>query len=317
MNKFKSFLTKNKLYVYIFAATLCIVGIVKISSFLSEPKQLDQNQMIQHEQLEYDDTSSIILDTAPDLTVADQSTEEESPDLVIPDIIAEAETETETEIEEDEITSSTIIAENIPSTNPPITDPVEDETIMADTSTEPEEDIFHIEDPSSVSAISETISTTQEEILNFNQGDHFQFPVEGDIIVPYKDDSTDHWWSAFKNTMRTLGICLAAEPGTEVKAVADGIVVDILDDYTELSTTINVGNVGHLMVIDHGNGYKSIYGFQGGTPDVSLIGETVESGDTIGFVGAAKGPFIDQPSNIYLQVTKNGEVINPETLLNN
>ncbi|ONI44951.1 hypothetical protein AN641_05300 [Candidatus Epulonipiscioides gigas] len=158
----------------------------------------------------------------------------------------------------------------------------------------------------------EEIAEEENEMLNFTKGDMFSLPVTGEVIVPYTDEYTSAWFSKGQgHTMRTNGICISAEIGTEVKAVADGVVIEILEDNTEWPTTLNVGAIGKIMVIDHGNGYQSIYGFQGGKPNQSLIGKTVKLGDELGTIGSPKGPFISEESNIYLQMTKDGEVIDP------
>ena len=156
---------------------------------------------------------------------------------------------------------------------------------------------------------STTASTNGEPF--FAEGDTFAWPVEGSVVVPYTDESTKHWFSESLNqTMRTFGICISAEEGTEVKAVAKGTVVEIVDDS---STYLESGMpyVGKLMVIDHGNGYVSLYGFQRGEVNEQLIGQVVNTGDVLGTIGSPQGAFIGIGGNIYLQVMHNDEVVNP------
>ena len=145
----------------------------------------------------------------------------------------------------------------------------------------------------------------------FAEGDTFMWPVEGKVVVPYTDENTTHWFSKSLNqTMRTFGICIGAEVGTEVKALAKGTVTQIVEDS---STYLEAGMpyVGKLMVLDHGNGYISLYGFQGGEVNEDLVGKVVDAGDVLGNVGNPKGAFIDNGSNIYLQVMHNDKVVNP------
>lgn len=160
---------------------------------------------------------------------------------------------------------------------------------------------------------STTASTSSEPF--FAEGDTFIWPVEGKLVVPYADESTKYWYSESLNqTMRTFGICISAEEGAEVKATAKGTVTDIVDDS---STYLAAGMpyVGKLMVIDHGNGYVSLYGFQGGEVNEDLLGQVVNTGDVLGKVGSPKGAFISLGDNIYLQVTHNDEVSNPLNFL--
>lgn len=163
---------------------------------------------------------------------------------------------------------------------------------------------------------SETFESTAVASLEqpfFADGDTFELPVSGDMIVHYTDETTKHWFSESLNqTMRTFGVCFAANEGEEVKAVAQGTVLDILPDSSTLADS-NMPYVGSVMVVDLGNGYKVTYGFQNGTPDASLKGQVVNVGDVLGTVGAPTGAFISEGSNIYLQVTHDNEVVSPET----
>lgn len=156
---------------------------------------------------------------------------------------------------------------------------------------------------------STTASTNSEPF--FAEGDTFVWPVEGSVVVPYTDESTKHWFSESLNqTMRTFGICISAEEATEVKAVAKGTVTEIVDDSSSYLET-GMPYVGKLMVIDHGNGYVSLYGFQRGEVNEQLVGQVVNAGDVLGSVGAPQGAFIGVGNNIYLQVMHNEEIVNP------
>ena len=154
-----------------------------------------------------------------------------------------------------------------------------------------------------------TTATSEEPF--FAEGDTFEWPVEGDVVVPYTDESTKHWFSESLNqTMRTFGICISANEGAEVKAVAKGTVTKVVDDSSEYLEA-GMPYVGKLMVIDHGNGYVSMYGFQGGQVNEELVGTVVNAGDVLGSIGSPKGAFISAGDNIYLQVIHNDEVVNP------
>lgn len=154
-----------------------------------------------------------------------------------------------------------------------------------------------------------TTATSEEPF--FAEGDTFEWPVEGNVVVPYTDESTKHWFSESLNqTMRTFGICISANEGAEVKAVAKGTVTKVVDDSSEYLEA-GMPYVGKLMVIDHGNGYVSMYGFQGGQVNEELVGTVVNAGDVLGSIGTPKGAFISAGDNIYLQVIHNDEVVNP------
>ena len=163
----------------------------------------------------------------------------------------------------------------------------------------------------------ESTTATMTDEPFFAEGDKFSWPVVGEVVVPYTDESTSHWFSESLNqTMRTFGICIAADANTEVKAVAKGTVTNIVDDSTSIFDS-GVPFVGKTMVIDHGNGYVSYYGFQSGSANDNLLGQVVNAGDVIGYVGSPRGAFISAGDNIYLQVMHNDQVVNPLNFLEN
>lgn len=139
--------------------------------------------------------------------------------------------------------------------------------------------------------------------------DIIDFPVSGEIIVPYTDDSSRYWYSqALNQTMRTYGICISAEKDEPIKAVAHGIITDIIDD----ASTIGDGlftPFGKVIVLEAGNGYVFRYGIQGGTVDKDLLGKVVERGDIIAKAGKAQGPYASLGESVYLQLLHDGEVV--------
>ncbi len=139
--------------------------------------------------------------------------------------------------------------------------------------------------------------------------DSIDFPVSGDIIVPYTDDSSRYWYSqALNQTMRTYGVCIGAAKDEPIKAVTHGIITDIIDD----ATTIDDGFItsfGKVIVLEAGNGYVFRYGVQGGTVNKDLLGKVVERGDVIAQVGKAQGAYANLGESVYLQLLHDGEVL--------
>ena len=91
------------------------------------------------------------------------------------------------------------------------------------------------------------------------------------------------------------GWLIGADPGQEVKAVAYGRVAfaDWLRGY------------GLLLIIDHGQGYMSLYGH-----NESLLqdaGAWVEPGNTISVVGSNPG----NDQGLYFELRRNGKAIDP------
>ncbi len=167
--------------------------------------------------------------------------------------------------------------------------------------------------------VSETFSTTTAESSTmpfFAEGDTLAWPVEGQVVVPYTDDTTVHWESpALKETMRTYGICIASEEGTSIQAPARGTVIDIVDESKNIDTMKYAGNLGKVMMIDLGNGYTVNIGLQGGAVDEALLGQVVEVGQTIGTVGTSVGPYAGMAPSVYMQVTQSGNTVDPTSIL--
>ena len=112
-------------------------------------------------------------------------------------------------------------------------------------------------------------------------------PVAGPVRRSYGQDRA--------GGSRWQGWLIAAEPGTEVRAVAYGRVAfaDWLRGY------------GLLMIIDHGQGFMSLYGH-----NESLLhdaGAWVEPGETISLVGSNPG----SGQGLYFELRKAGKTLDP------
>ena len=116
-------------------------------------------------------------------------------------------------------------------------------------------------------------------------------PVRGPVKQPYGQGRSGgtHW----------QGWLIGADPGAEVRAVAYGRVAfaDWLRGY------------GLLMIIDHGQGFMSLYGHN----EMLLYeaGAWVEPGDTISLVGANPG----NGQGLYFELRKGGKTLDPAAWL--
>ena len=92
------------------------------------------------------------------------------------------------------------------------------------------------------------------------------------------------------------GLFIKSTPGQPVHAVADGNVVyaDWLRGY------------GNLMILDHGNGYLSLYGHNESL--LKAVGETVQSGESIASVGSTGGA---AESGVYFEMRHDGKPFDP------
>lgn len=92
------------------------------------------------------------------------------------------------------------------------------------------------------------------------------------------------------------GIDIAAKEGTEILAVAGGVV-----------TRSSVGSgYGNIVEIDHGNGYKTKYAHN--KANLVIVGQAVKKGEPIailGSTGRSTGP------HVHFEVIKNGTPVDP------
>lgn len=131
----------------------------------------------------------------------------------------------------------------------------------------------------------------------------FIWPVTGDIEVVYSMDEL-----VYNKTMsdwRTHdGIDIAAKLGTKVFAAADGTVAAVTWDDL-LGTTV---------VIDHGNGLKSVYADLAKTPVVKT-GDKVAMGAVIGAVGDTAIGESSETAHLHFAMTKDGKAVSPTDYL--
>ncbi len=95
-----------------------------------------------------------------------------------------------------------------------------------------------------------------------------------------------------------LAVDLAAPTGTPVISTADGRVA---------FRAMNGGN-GNMVIIDHGNGYRSVYAHLSGFRRGLQVGDRVRQKDIIGYVGAtglATGP------HVCYRIQENGRYVDP------
>jgi septal ring factor EnvC (AmiA/AmiB activator) len=119
------------------------------------------------------------------------------------------------------------------------------------------------------------------------------WPLEGSLLNTYGEnyDLGDLNWE---------GITIAGAAGTEVKAIHHGRII-----YSDWFS-----NSGLLLIIDHGDGYMSLYAHNQAL--YKEVGEWVTSGETIAAVGNTGGR---NENGVYFEIRYNGEAQNPANWL--
>ena len=130
------------------------------------------------------------------------------------------------------------------------------------------------------------------------------WPVQGEVPTNYSVETL-----AYDVTMadwRThAGLDIAAAAGTEVRAPASGVVVEVTEDVM-LGTTV---------VIDHGGDLTTTCANLASVPTVE-VGDEVTVGDIIGSVGDTAIAESALPSHLHFSVEREGQSVDPMELLN-
>jgi murein DD-endopeptidase MepM/ murein hydrolase activator NlpD len=89
-----------------------------------------------------------------------------------------------------------------------------------------------------------------------------------------------------------FGVDLSVACGTEVVAIGDGIVVAVDGPY---------GSAPHNVVIEHANGYSSLYGHLVERSWLR-VGQYVQAGEPIGRTGDSDAPSCDRAPHLHLEI---------------
>jgi murein hydrolase activator len=114
------------------------------------------------------------------------------------------------------------------------------------------------------------------------------WPVAGRIETGYGDNVA--------GGLRSNGIAIAADRGAPVRAVHEGRV--IFADW--------LSGRGLLIILDHGNGYLSLYGHA--EQLFKQAGATVQAGETIAAAGDSGGR---ARPGLYFEIRRAGKPVNP------
>jgi len=130
------------------------------------------------------------------------------------------------------------------------------------------------------------------------QGERKAFSgLRGKLEWPSRGSLANSFGSSRKvGKLKWQGVMISAPEGTEVKAISYGRVA--FSDWLR--------GFGLLIIIDHGDGYMSLYG--GNQSLYKEVGDWVEAGDVIASVGNSGG---HRDSALYFEIRHNGKPTNP------
>lgn len=142
-------------------------------------------------------------------------------------------------------------------------------------------------------------STTPKGSGSTDKKQSFQMPVDGTITLEYAMDKlvyskTLEEWRAH------TGVDIAADRGTAVKAVGDGVVIDVKND----------SFLGIYVVVDHENGIKTLYRNLA-SDDMVAVNQKVVQGEVIGIVGNTAKDESSEESHLHFEVFNNDVNVDP------
>ncbi|MBQ7039964.1 MAG: M23 family metallopeptidase [Clostridia bacterium] len=128
----------------------------------------------------------------------------------------------------------------------------------------------------------------------------FIAPVSGEVLIPYSGDKL-----VFSKTLQDY----RGHSGTDVKAASlekvlaaeKGVVKETRDDSL----------LGITIVIDHENGFESVYSNLS-TENMVEVGEKVEKGMIISGVGNTAISESEEEPHLHFELYKDGKAVNPE-----
>lgn len=149
---------------------------------------------------------------------------------------------------------------------------------------------------------SQNNETTQEQdkksTFHYNGEKTLEWPVVGNIILPYSMDTTVYYTTLDQYACND-GIMIGASKGQEVKAAADGRIVNIYES----------DRYGVIMTVLIGNYYEISYAqIEKGDYE---IGDEVKQGDVLGVVAEPSRSFVLEGPHLFVKLTYKGTPVNP------
>ena len=155
----------------------------------------------------------------------------------------------------------------------------------------------------------EEATTQQEEVqttttvssgLHFDADTGLMWPMEGNVILDYSMDSTVYF-ATLDQYKYNPAVIIAGDVNSKVYAVARGKVTGI-DNNEETGCTVTV---------DLGDGYEAVYGQ---LKELNFtVGDYVEAGHVIGYVSEPTKYYSVEGSNLYFELKKDGQPVDPVT----
>lgn len=161
-----------------------------------------------------------------------------------------------------------------------------------------DEPVIEMDDPNAQAVESISQEKVQAVTEGYNGTDELEWPVDGNILIPYSMDTTVYF-ETLDQYQCNPAIFIKADVGTEVKAVFGGTVTKVEES----------DRYGQLITVDMGNGFETVYGQ---LSDISYKkGDQIKTGATIGKIAEPTNYFLLEGAHLYMKMTKDKEAVNP------
>ena len=144
----------------------------------------------------------------------------------------------------------------------------------------------------------EAVQSTSSQIPGFTSNSKLLWPVDGNVLLSFSMDKTVYF-STLDQYKYNPAMVISGAEGDQVIASAPGIVKSI-DVTAETGTTVNV---------DLGNGYELFYGQLKEVP--VKAGDYVDAKTVLGYVGQPTKYYSVEGCNVYFEMRKDGQPVNP------
>lgn len=138
--------------------------------------------------------------------------------------------------------------------------------------------------------------------LSFKEEEGLIWPVVGDVLLKYSMDKSIYFKTLAQYKVNPA-VVIAAKEDTEVLSAAKCVVTEISENE----------ETGVTLTATLGGGYEAVYGQ---LKEVKAkVGDTIERGSVIGKIAKPTKYYVAEGANLYFEVLKDGQPIDPLLLL--
>lgn len=146
------------------------------------------------------------------------------------------------------------------------------------------------------------VSKITEETLHFEPNKGLVWPVEGSVLLDYSMESTIYF-PTLQQYQYNPAMVLSGAVNDKVYFIAKGKITNI--ETNEVT--------GCTVTQDIGDGYTAIYGQ---LKELNFeVGDMVQSGQVVGYISEPTKYYAVEGSNVYFQLLKDGQPVDPEEIL--